>query len=161
MQKHLSRCKKAGDAGTTATALSPAADTLDMLLHAQPMPKLVMSHIGHIGHISHAHISHVKSLKMEQVWKESKQNLDRQPKSGTSACHYQYCTFGQAGGHVVLHVLVLPEPVIDVPSWQLPALLHHDPRVQKLRSGTSTSAHSGIKQRQGVQNDWYAAQTCM
>lgn len=69
--------KKPGDASATVTALLPAAAS-DRLLHAQPTPQLVMSHIAHIGH---GHISHVKSLKMEQVWKGSNK-IDRQTKRG-------------------------------------------------------------------------------
>lgn len=41
-------------------------------------------------------------------------------------------TLGEAGSNVVLHVFVFPEPLVNVPWREFPALLHHDPRVQKL-----------------------------
>ncbi len=53
-----------------------------------------------------------------------------------------HCTFREASGHVVLHVLVLPEPLIDVPWRQFPALLHHDPGIQKLQRNAHASART-------------------
>lgn len=55
-------------------------------------------------------------------------------------------TFGQAAGNIVLHALVLPEPVVDVALWQLPALLHHDPGIQELHSRKGRVESLGVIQ---------------
>ena len=53
-------------------------------------------------------------------------------REGPAMCMPRLHTSWEPCGNVVLHAFVLPEPVIDVPGWQLAALLHHDPGIQEL-----------------------------
>lgn len=48
-------------------------------------------------------------------------------------CAVHTLTCREAGCNVVLHVLVIPEPVVDVALREYTTLLDHDPRIQELQ----------------------------